>query len=133
MGRLVERKLSYIITGLCFQVHNQLGRFCREKQYGDKLEELLLHNEISHRREFEIAKLITETPSGNRVDFLVEDKVVLELKAKRFITKQDYFQMQRYLQAADLELGMVVNFHHSFLKPKRVLNYTKFRNDNSEH
>jgi len=133
MGKLVERELSYIVTGFCFQVHNQLGRFCREKQYGDKLEELLLHNKINHKREFEITKLVSEAPDGNRLDFLIEDKIILELKAKRFITKQDYFQMQRYLQAADLDLGLIVNFHHSFLKPKRVLNYTKYQEKNSEH
>ena len=60
--------------------------------------------------------------SGNIVDFLIENKIILELKAKRLITKEDYFQMQRYLQASGLEIGLIVNFRDSHIKPKRVLN-----------
>ena len=63
-------ELSYKINGLCFKVHNELGRFCREKQYSDKFEEILKLNKIPYKREFKISKL-TDSPDGNIADFII--------------------------------------------------------------
>lgn len=38
--KIIHKELSYKITGLLFKVHTELGRYCREKQYGDALEKL---------------------------------------------------------------------------------------------
>lgn len=122
MNKIIHKELSYKITGLCLQVKKELGRFCREIQYAEKLEELLKDSGIKYNREYEINNFKTDSPKGNRVDFLIEDTIIIDLKAKKFITKEDYIQMQRYLQCADLELGLIVNFRDTFLKPKRVLN-----------
>lgn len=65
---------------------------------------------------------------GNKADFLIASKIVIDFKAKKFVTKEDYMQMQRYLHGANLELGLIVNFRGTYLKPKRVLN-----SDYSEH
>lgn len=118
-NKIVYPELSYKLTGICFRLHRQLGRFCREIQYGNGLEELLKDSRISYKREYEIT-------SGNKVDFLIEDKIILDLKAKKFILKDDYFQMQRYLQSSGKELGLIVNFRSVYLKPKRVLNTKLF-------
>jgi len=59
--------------------------------------------------------------TGNIIDFVVENKIVLELKAKLLISKDDYYQLQRYLQAANMKLGLLVNFRSRYLKPKRVV------------
>ena len=120
-NKLVLADLSYKVSGICFEVHNSLGRFCREREYSEKLEELLKKNKISYKRESEISKLI-KSPQGNIADFIIEGKIILDVKAKRFITKEDYYQILRYLKAADIELGLIVNFRNSYLKPKRVLN-----------
>ena len=131
MIQILFPNLSYKLTGLCFKVHNQLGRFAREKQYADLLETLLKENQIPHKREYEITNLTQNIPKGNRVDFLIDNKILLDIKAKKFITKGDYNQMQRYLQASGIELGLIVNFRNTYLKPKRVLN-TKIYSDNSD-
>jgi GxxExxY protein len=122
MAKIVEKDLSYKIVGLCFKVHKKLGRFARERQYSDELETLFRQDNIHYDRECEIKELKTASPKGNKADFIVEHKVVLDLKAKPFITKEDYYQMQRYLQAADLELGLIINFRAYKLVAKRVLN-----------
>ncbi|MCH7640914.1 GxxExxY protein [Patescibacteria group bacterium] len=120
-AKIIHKDLSYVITGICFKVHKKLGRFCREKQYADKLENLLKEGNVNYKRGIEISNL-TDSPKGNKADFLIENKIILEVKTKKFITKEDYYQMLRYLKASNLELGLIVNFRNTYLKPKRVLN-----------
>ncbi len=119
---LVYPKLSYKLTGLFYKAHNNLGRFYRERQYADAIEELLKQEELIYKREYELSELKNNLVKGNRVDFVVENKILIDIKAKKFITKEDYSQMLRYLDAASLRLGLIVNFRSTYLKPKRVLN-----------
>jgi len=116
---LLYPKLSYVIVGICYSAHNELGRFAREKQYGDFIVKQLKHNKITFKRELVVSD------SGNKLDFLVDDKVVLELKVKGVITKNDYYQVQRYLQHSGVKLGILVNFRNKNLRPKRILKTTK--------
>ena len=132
MGELIYKELSYTITGFLFKTHKQLGRFCREKQYSDFLDKILHDSELKYQREIELKILEEHSPKGNRVDFIIEDKIILDLKAKPFILREDYNQMQRYLQAANIELGLIVNFRSYYLKPKRILNTKIFHSDNSD-
>lgn len=113
--KVIYPRLSYEIVGLCFTVHNELGRYAREKQYGDLLQKKFNERGIKYRREYTVGD------SGNRIDFFVEDKVILELKSKPVIRKEDYYQTQRYLQILDVRLGIIVNFQSEYLRPKRVL------------
>lgn len=113
--KLIYPELSYAITGACFSVHNALGRYSKEKQYSDALEQMFKEKSIDYEREF-LAK-----GTGNIIDFFIDDKIVLEVKAKPTITKQDYYQTQRYLHALNAKLGLLCNFRNTFLKPLRVL------------
>ncbi len=119
MPQIIEKDLSYLLTGIFFQIHKELGRFCRERQYGDVLAKKLDENNIKFHRE---APLRLAGRVSNLVDFLIDGKIAIELKAKPFLDKDDYYQMQRYLHSAKLELGLLVNFQQPVLKPKRVLN-----------
>jgi len=122
-NKLLYPELSYKITGVLFRVHNELGRFCREIQYGDLLENELKKSNISFEREKVLPiEVIDPNDLSNRVDFCIEDKILLEIKSKKFTTKDDYFQMIRYLKASKLELGLIVNFRSTYIKPKRVIN-----------
>lgn len=119
---LLYPTLSYKIYGLCFKVHNELGQFRSEKSYSDALEELLKRGNISYTREMPVAPSFTgEEARRNIPDFTIEDSVILEIKAKRIITKEDYFQTKRYLATSGKKLGILVNFHQKYLSPKRVL------------
>ncbi len=122
-NKVLYPELSYLLTGFLFTVHNELGRFCNEKQYGDALEKCLKERNVMYERE----KILPTSFEGevmgrNKVDFLVEEKIILELKASRMLTKEDYYQTKRYLVALNKELGILVNFRQRFLTPKRILN-----------
>src|SRR3989344_3505306 len=112
---LIYESLTYLINGICFEAHNQLGRYSREKQYCDYIEKRFKEEGIKYNREYSIGD------SGNIVDFLIDDKLILEIKAKSFITKADYYQTQRYLQITGLKLALLVNFRNRYLKPKRII------------
>lgn len=119
--KIIHKDLSYRLNGLLFRVHNELGKFCREKQYGDALEKLLTQEKIKFEREKEIPIELVDNKYTNKVDFMIESKVLLDLKAKPVILKEDYFQMKRYLNASGYKLGLIVNFRNNYLKPTRVL------------
>mgnify|MGYP001597263363 CR=1 FL=1 len=123
---IIYKELSFKIVGLLYAVHNELGRNCNEKQYGDKLEELLNANNIFHKREFILPPSFSSELKGrNKVDFIIDDKIILELKVKRRVGRIDFYQLQRYLRALDKKLGILVNFQQLNLTPKRILNSDK--------
>lgn len=110
-------ELSYRLVGLVFDTHNELGRFAREKQYADSLEQKLKVTNIQYQREYRIGD------SGNIVDFLISgsEEVLLELKTVRFLNRAHFRQMQNYLQQTQIKLGLLINFSDKNLSPKRIL------------
>lgn len=121
--RVLYPELSYKICGLCFAVHNRLGRFRNEKAYADALENMLVAADIKYQRECALGNSFNgEKKRRNIPDFVISDVIILDVKAKRIVTKEDYYQMRRYLTASDKKLGIIVNFRQNYLNPKRVLN-----------
>lgn len=119
---LLHKELSYKINGVLFRAHNEIGRYCNEKQVCDRIELELKKEGILYVREYVIPVSFEGEKEGrNRVDFLIADEIILELKTKRFLAKEDYFQVKRYLEAAQKELAILVNFRDERIKPKRIL------------
>ena len=106
---------TYLLNGIFFDTHNELGRFAREKQYADNLEQRFKLKNIPYKREVVVGD------SGNSVDFIVWDLILLELKAKPFLQTEDFEQTQRYLHQTNLKLGILINFRSKYLKPQRIL------------
>lgn len=113
--KVIYPELSYALTGICFAIHNELGPYSKENQYADAIENKLKESRINFVREFRVGD------TGNIVDFLVDGKIILELKAKRILTREDYYQLQRYLQYSNNKLGLLVNFRNKYIKPVRIV------------
>ncbi|MEK9180403.1 MAG: GxxExxY protein [Patescibacteria group bacterium] len=120
-AKLIHPELSYTVVGVCFDAQNDIGRYGREKQYADAIEKKFQTIGIPYRREVRIGD------SGDIADFLIDGKILLELKAKRTLTKEDYFQVQRYLQSINVQLGLLVNFRSRYLYPKRIVRISNFK------
>ena len=60
--------------------------------------------------------------AGNKADFIAFDKIVIDFKTKKFITREDFKQMMRYLRAGRYKLGLIVNFRGRKVLIKRVVN-----------
>lgn len=121
MPEIIHKELSYRINGLLFEVHNTLGRQCREKQYGDLFETFLQRENIQYEREKALPIIGIEDGFTNIVDFVINSTLLIDLKAKSIVTKDDYYQMNRYLDASGYKLGLIVNFRNKYLKPIRVI------------
>lgn len=123
MSDLVHPELSYKINGLCFKVHNELGRFRNERSYADAFELLLKEEHMRYEREPRLSPSFEGEKTGRNVpDFVIEGIIVVDFKAKHHATREDYYQMRRYLATLKLKLGLIVNFQQQNIHSKRVLN-----------
>lgn len=121
--KVIYKDLSYKINGFLFYIHNKLGRFSKEKNYADALELVLKEDGIPFKREHVLSvDILSKKLNLYRYDFLIDSKILLELKAKDFVSKDDYFQVLKYIKLNNMKLGLLVNFREKYLKPRRILN-----------
>lgn len=115
--------LTSKIIGLAMEVHRQLGNGFQEVIYQRALEIELRNNGILFSREHEMPVYYKEQQIGlRRVDFLVENTVSVELKAIIDLQEVHLAQAINYLEAYDLEVGLLINFGAKSLQFKRLSN-----------
>lgn len=123
MANLVEPDLSYKLIGFCMKVHSELGKTCKEKYYQDALEILLEKEGINYKRELKTDLEFDGKKIGTYfLDFLVEGKIVLELKVRPGIGCNEIKQVSSYIKNNRMKLGIIVNFGGSSIEYKRILN-----------
>lgn len=120
--RIIYPELSYTLNGILYEVCHELGPYCNEKQYCDLIESKLKKFGLAFEREKTLPPSFETEAKRNKVDFLIKEKIILEIKAKRFLTREDYYQIRRYLKTLDKKLGIIVNFRQRYIQPKRILN-----------
>ena len=120
-------ELTSKIIGCSMAVHRALGNGFQEVIYQRALEIEMADNGISFSREHEMPIYYKNQQIGTRrVDFLVADIVSVELKAIIRLEDVHFAQAINYLEAYDLEVGLLVNFGAKSLEFKRFLN-SKFK------
>jgi GxxExxY protein len=114
-------EITQKVIGVFYEVYNELGHGFLESVYEKSLEVALTGMKIKVRRQIEIAVSFRGQQVGIfTADMLVEDCVLLELKAARALDTSHVAQLLNYLRATDIEVGLLLNFG---LKPefKRLL------------
>jgi GxxExxY protein len=117
-GEITEK-----IIGAAMRVHNTLGCGFQEVIYQRALELELRLIPVNYVREFEMPIFYLDQPIGlRRVDFFVENKISVELKALTNLEDVHLAQAINYLQAYNLEIGLLINFGSKRLEFHRFTN-----------
>ena len=123
MSTLIYKEESYSIIGKCFEVHNNLGPGFLEIVYKDALEYEFRKADIPFEREKEYTvnyKGIV-LPHKFYADFMVFDKIILEVKAVSDIADEFIAQAINYLKVSNNKLALIVNFGELKLNSKRIV------------
>ena len=120
---LIYKDESYFIVGICMDVHNELGKGFSEIVYSDALELELKSNGVPYEREkkFDIYYKNQKLKHHYYADFVIDNKIILELKAISSLTQSHIKQTLNYLAASKFKLGLLVNFGEDSLVYKRVI------------
>ena len=118
-----HEQLTHTIIGCAMEVHNTLGNGFQEVIYQRALVHELGLQQIGFEREFEMPVMYKELQIGTRrVDFLVEEQISVEIKAVINLEDVHLAQAMNYLEAYNLEIGLLINFGARSLKFKRLHN-----------
>ena len=116
-------ELSFQIIGVLFEVSNKMGYQFQEKYYQKAIAALFQQTGIKFKEQLSVPLMINgKKITTGRVDFLIEEKIILEIKRGDVFLKQNIDQLNSYLKMADLELGILANFTSHGLQFKRILN-----------
>ena len=116
-------ELTSRIIGCAMTVHKTLGNGFQEVIYQRALAIEMRLEAISFTREFEMPIFYREEQIGTRrVDFLVEGLISVELKAITKLEDVHFAQAMNYLEAYNLEIGLLINFGETSLIFKRLTN-----------
>lgn len=120
---LKERELPYQVIGICVEVHRELGRGFKEIIYKDAIEYELKRKNISFEREkyYEVQYKDIVLKHTYQANFVINDEIILEVKAQQRIIEDHYTQVINYLAISKCQLGLIVNFAEMSLQYKRVI------------
>ncbi|QRM90630.1 GxxExxY protein [Lacinutrix sp. WUR7] len=113
MEEKTENELSYIIRGAIFKVYNELGPGLLESVYETILMYELEKQGLSVKRQVALPIFYDdiELEIGYRLDLLVNNKVIIEIKSVETLAKVHHKQVLTYLKLSEIKLGILVNFN----------------------
>jgi len=122
-NKIVHKDLSYSVMSAAYEVHQVLGPGFSENIYEEALARELSRQGIKFERQKAVNISYKGAVIGEyRLDFVVEGKIVLEIKAVSEMTPLFDAQVYSYLKAIGLKLGILLNFGQKSLVSKRVVN-----------
>lgn len=114
------KDLTYKIIGIAFEIHRELGPVHKEIVYHNALKKEFIKQQIP----FSSEKIIPVKYKGDNVgtykpDFVVDEKIIVELKAIEFLPKSCETQLTYYLKGSGYKIGLLINFGENSLKVRR--------------
>jgi len=123
MSNILYKNESYSIVGVLFDVYNNLGSGFSEIVYKDALEYEFndLNIPFEREKEFKINYKEIILPHKFYADFVVFDKIILEIKSIENLYDKHIAQCINYLKVSNCKLAILANFHKDFLDHKRIV------------
>ncbi len=120
---LIYPELSYDIVGALFKVFSAVGAGHKEAVYQRTTALALQDAQVSFKEQVYLPLLFKKEIVGKYfLDFLIEDKIILELKVRNYFSLSDIKQVIRYLKTYKLKLGILAHFTKDGVRYKRILN-----------
>ena len=121
-----DKEITHTIIGCAMKVHNVLGSGFQEVIYQRALVIEMKQQSLNYERELEMEIFYDGIKIGTRrVDFFVEKKIMVEIKAVAKLEDVHLAQAMNYCQAYNLPSGLLINFGAKSLEFKRVFNVNK--------
>ncbi|MDR7129929.1 GxxExxY protein [Algoriphagus sp. 4150] len=110
---MTENEISYKIRGAIFKVYNTLGPGLLESTYESTLNHELIKEGLNVRRQVGLPLVYDNLRMdvGYRIDLIVEDKVIIEIKSVENLMEVHHKQVITYLRLSGIKLGLLVNFN----------------------
>jgi GxxExxY protein len=122
MALYPDKELTQSIIAAAFEVHNSLGPGFLEKVYHNALTKELIMRGHQAKTEVRIPVYYKDELAGDYIaDILVNDRVILELKALGALTGQHEAQLLNYLKATGYKIGLLLNFGTKRVQVKRKI------------
>ncbi len=127
MEDYLHKDKTYQIIGILFEVHKNLGKGFSEIVYKDAIEFEFSQLNIPFEREKEFSVNYKNTILKHKfyADFVVHNKIILEIKTVDCFNANHYNQCLNYLKISNNELALLVNFNSVSLEYKRIINSIK--------
>lgn len=120
---LIYPDLSYKIVGVLYDVYNEIGGGYREKYYQKATSIALSRANIIFKEQVYLLVSYKASKIGSQyLDFLIENKIILEIKVGENFVRRNIQQVYEYLKANGLKLGILANFTKTGLRYKRIIN-----------
>ena len=119
---LIHKELVYEVVGCAMKVHRELGYGFLEKVYENSMMVLLNKKSIKAKQQFPVPVHFENVIVGEYfADFMIEDKILVELKTVEKITNVHFAQLLNYLKATGIKLGLLINFGPRKLEYERII------------
>ena len=120
---ILYKDLSYQIVGVLYDVHNELGGKMKEKYYYKAIEKGFANKGIKFKSQAEVPIYFLGEKIGHyKPDFIIEDKIVLEIKRGNRFSQNNFNQVEEYLNKTGLMLAIMAIFTKEELRYTRTLN-----------
>jgi GxxExxY protein len=119
---LMHAGLTYKIIGILYKVYNTMGPGFQEKYYQRALRKVFTGEGIPFAEQVKVNLDMEGINIGKYyMDFVIDQKVVLEIKSKSFFSHKDIRQVLAYLKASKIEVGILAAFSSEQMKIKRII------------
>ena len=123
MSNIIYKSESYKLMGILFDIHSNFGKGFSEIVYKDAIEYELEKSSIFFEREKEYSVKYKDIFLKHKfyADFVVFDKIILEIKCCNSISDSHIAQAMNYLKVSNSKLAIIVNFNNNSLEYKRIV------------